>query len=72
MVATDDRKAERVLADRVPLRSTLDLVKAWAAHGSVDQATLRAAVIDLRDRGSYVPRRAHPLRAWWDAVVGPP
>jgi predicted nucleic acid-binding protein len=70
VVVTDDRKAERILSGRVQTRSTLDLVKAWADQTTVDAGTLHATLSDLRERGSYLPRRAHPLRGWWDAVTG--
>lgn len=69
VVVTDDRKADRVLADRVRIRSSLDLIRVWSDQTGIDPATLRAALVDLRERGSYVPRRAHPLHRWWEAAV---
>lgn len=69
MVATDDRKAVRVLATRVAIRSTLDLLKTWADQGSVGDETIRAALWNVRERGRYRPRRDHPLRDWWHAFV---
>jgi hypothetical protein len=71
-VVTDDRKVRRVLAGRAPLRSTLDLVKDWADHADVPVPALRLVLTDLRQRGSYLPSRSHPLRTWWDAILTPP
>lgn len=72
-VVTDDRKARRVFAGRgLPLRPTLDLVKAWTELHAVPADVVRVALTDLRQRGNYEPSRAHPLRAWWDGVMGPP
>ena len=70
VVATDDRKAERVLSNRVRTRSTLDLVRAWSDEANIDAAELRVVLTDLRERGSYLPRRFHPLREWWEAGLG--
>ena len=72
-VVTDDRKAERVLASRnVPVRSTLDLIKDWSELHDIPVAEIRSALIDLRQRGSYEPRRHHPLRLWWEGVLAAP
>ncbi len=70
VVATDDRKAERVLSNRVRTRSTLDLVKAWSDEANIDATELWVVLTDLRERGSYLPRRVHPLREWWEAGLG--
>lgn len=64
-VVTDDRKAERILAGRVPLRSTLDLIKSWADGEGLPDATLRPLLLAIDERG-YTPPRSHPLRAWWE------
>ena len=69
-VATDDRKALRVLARHsLTPRSTLDVIRDWSAQGSVDPEMLRTALIDLQQRGNYLPARSHPLKAWWDASL---
>lgn len=71
-VVTDDRKVKRVLAGRAPLRSTPDLIKDWADQANVPEPVLRLALIDVQQRGSYLPGRTHPLRTWWDATLPPP
>lgn len=68
-VATDEHRAIRALAGRARLISTLHLVKAWADHHQIDAPTLRQALNDIRQRGSYVPSKNHPLKPWWDAAT---
>lgn len=70
-VVTDDRKALRVF-ERHALTShgTLDLIRDWSEKASVDSTMLRTAIIDLRQRGNYLPAENHPLKAWWDASLG--
>lgn len=69
-VATDDKAAIRVIAERVPVFSTLELVKLWADKHQVAAARLQDALANLRIRGSYVPGRGHPLRPWWNDILG--
>jgi hypothetical protein len=70
VVVTDDRKAARMLLERkVIVRSSLDLIRVWGKHSSLNQETLRAALVDLRHRGNYDPPRSHPLRGWWDTAM---
>jgi predicted nucleic acid-binding protein len=66
-VATDDRKAIRVLtALGVDWISTLEMLKSWSDQRGIDHSTLRDALVDLRLRANYEPARTHPLRAWWE------
>ena len=71
-VATDDRKARRVFAERIPsvsLVSTLELLSAWSVSASLPDAELRDAMLRLRSRASYVPARLDPLGDWWREIV---
>ena len=71
-VATDDRKARRIFADRaptVPLTSTLELLKRWADQSNVTPETLRSAMLAMRSGASYVPREQEPLHEWWYDIV---
>jgi predicted nucleic acid-binding protein len=71
-VATDDRKARRVLAEQaptVPLVSTLDLLKKWAERSSVAATDLRTAMLAMQSGASYVPGERDPLYEWWRTVV---
>lgn len=67
-LVTDDRKAERLLAGRVQVRATLDLVKVWAEAEQVDDATLRAALTSIYERG-YQPSNRHALKPWRDKLL---
>lgn len=70
-VVTDDQKASRILRERgVPILTTLDLCKNWAESVSIEPASIRAVLVAIRERGRHEPPRAHPLRGWWDAVLG--
>ena len=71
-VATDDRKARRVLGERaptVPLVSTLDLLSEWAAATSIPASELRAVMERMRSGASYVPGPRDPRFEWWLEVV---
>ena len=73
VVATDDRRARRLAANLgVSLRWTLDLMRHWGDAASIDAVSMRAALTDIRLRASYVPGRAHPLKTWWDGLMGDP
>lgn len=70
VVVTDDRKASRVLRSRgVAIRTSLDLVRAWADRHTLDRARLAIALTDLRQRGTYEPPKSHPIRQWWDDAI---
>lgn len=72
-VATDDRKARRILAERaqsVPLFSTLELLKAWAERASVSNDELRHAMLAIQSDASYIPSTRDPLYEWWLTITG--
>ena len=74
-LATDDRKARRLLLQQAPplqLYSTLDLLKLWAERGRIDSATLAQTLVAVRDRGSFLPPRGDALRTWWEICISPP
>lgn len=71
-VATDDRKARRVLTRDAPhlrLLSTLDLVHDWAFQQQIASVALRTVLMNIRDRATYIPAHSHALRAWWDISI---
>jgi predicted nucleic acid-binding protein len=70
-VATDDRKALRVISDRslVSSISTLELVKRWADTRKVSKAEIRVALVRIWTDASYYPGEQDPLYAWWRDVV---
>ena len=71
-VATDDRKARRVLAERaesVRIVSTLELLKLWGETASVSEAELREALSAMESGASYLPGEREPLYGWWRAAM---
>ncbi len=72
LVATDDRKALRLLAARAPqirVRSTAQLLKEWADSASLAPTELRAVLTDVRQRARFAPGRHDPLHSWWEAAL---
>lgn len=71
-VATDDRKARRILTelpDAVPLVSTLELLKQWSEAVSVPLAELRDALAAMESGASYLPGERDPHYGWWRQAV---
>ena len=71
-IATDDRKARRVFAERlptVPLVSTLDLVDRWVKTASIPLGKLQTALERMRSGANYVPGRRDPYHDWWLQVM---
>ena len=71
-IATDDRKARRVFAKRiptVPLVSTLDLVDRWVKTASIPLGKLQTALEEMRSGANYVPGRRDPYHDWWLQVM---
>jgi hypothetical protein len=66
-LATDDRKARRLCAERQipePLR-TLALIHAYADTAQLPPAEIRSLLIKIRDRASFQPQRSDPDHKWW-------
>lgn len=71
-VATDDRKALRVLgraAPDLPTLQTPDLLYAWARAARATQREVGAAIRAIRDRGRFHPRRDAPRFEWWSGYL---
>jgi len=68
-VVTDDRVALRVIGDRVATVSSLQLIRTWIERERISRQISRDALLNLHQRGSYLPGRNHPLRTWWDELV---
>lgn len=72
-LATDDRKARRVIAAQaptVPLVSTLDLLSEWAEASQKSTSELRAVMEAMRSGANYVPGRRDPRFEWWLEIMG--
>ncbi len=73
-LATDDRKARRVCAERhipEPLR-TPALVRSYADAAGLRDPELRDLLVKIRDRASFQPPRVDPDRKWSDDHIGSP
>jgi hypothetical protein len=71
-LATDDRKAIRVLGAELPperILRTSHLVKTWADAGAPIEL-VRQALRHIENRASFLPPQDDPLLAWWKGVVG--
>ena len=74
-IATDDRKARRILSKYAPsvgLVSTLELLKRWAEERQVPMDELGVAMAKMRSGASYVPGTRDPLCEWWRSIVCAP
>ena len=68
-VATDDRKALRVLersAAQVTTLQTPDLLHEWARRSRARSKEIRQALFGIRDRARFYPRRGAPHFSWWE------
>ncbi len=68
-LATDDRKARRIFLE-VPtsperLISTSDLIRNWAEGESISPERLKSALLNIRRRATFFPRRVDPNFQWW-------
>lgn len=71
-VATDDRKALRILKERAPqvtIYTTCHLLQYWATSGAATAPDVRQALLDIQERGHYAPPKDHPLLSWWQSMI---
>jgi hypothetical protein len=67
-LATDDRKARRVIAENAPalsLLSTPQIVRAWGEGRN--PAELVAVIRGIHTRARFCPSEADPFAPWWNA-----
>ena len=72
-VATDDRKAIRVLGRRasaVSIRRTSGLIREWAEKESVPAERVKRVLEAVQRLASFVPPGDDPDRDWWRRTVG--
>lgn len=69
VVATDDRKAIRVLTEEVEpgvkVLRTSELVKTWADTRDCSPERVREALEAIEMSASFIPPRNDPLEGWW-------
>ena len=71
-VATDDRKAIRVLnsvAPHVRVHTTASLLKWWAETEQPSERILKRVLTDVQERANFVSGRHDPLLPWWRDVL---
>lgn len=71
-LATDDRRARRLCAERrlpEPER-TVSLLYAYAEAARLKDDELREMLMQVRDRASFLPARSDPHLKWWNDHIG--
>lgn len=71
-MATDERKAIRILSQRAPqvaIRTTASLIKGWVELIAADPRIVRHTLQSIQIRGRFRPGRQEPLLQWWDAAL---
>ena len=71
-VATDDRKALRVLASsgfKGPTLQTPELLFDWTRREQVLDLQVREMLRAVRDRATFIPRRTAPHFLWWNSFL---
>lgn len=70
-VATDDRKALRVISERASIHatSTLELVKRWAELRNVSKTEIKSVLSLIWTGASYYPGEREPLYSWWHDMM---
>lgn len=71
-IATDERKAIRILAERAPqvaVHTTSSLVRWWSEVGHVDPQVVRRALNAIQVRGRFRPGKTDPLLSWWESML---
>ncbi|MFY9820260.1 MAG: hypothetical protein WAM82_02695 [Thermoanaerobaculia bacterium] len=71
-VATDDRKAIRLLGSLSPpvqVLTTPFLLERWASQQGLSPHEIRKALQDVERRTNFRPGSRDPLREWWDGFA---
>ncbi|MGH2443677.1 MAG: hypothetical protein ACRDFX_11025, partial [Chloroflexota bacterium] len=71
-VATDERKAIRILGERTPhvaVRTTATLIKAWVDRTQLDRRIVRQTLQSVQTRGRFRPGQQDPLQSWWELML---
>jgi len=71
-IATDERKAIRILGERAPqvvIYTTASLVRWWVETGHIDPQSVGNALDAIQVRGRFRPGRNDPLLSWWESML---
>lgn len=72
-VATDDRKALRILGQAgIQTLQTPELLFEWAQRSQASEDDIRRALTDVRDRARFYPRADAPVFGWWESFFKRP
>lgn len=69
VLVSDDRKARQVFSApslRLNLRTTSEVIKAWADQMAPSPAELARVLRDVETRARFRPGRSDPLFQWWE------
>jgi hypothetical protein len=72
VVATDDRKALRLLSREFPARSSIqtpELLWEWSQRSRISSGEMRSLLLSVRDRARFLPRWDAPHFAWWSRLL---
>lgn len=72
-VATDDKAATSFLRKQAPeveIVSTLDIIKYWSEVREKSQAEIQQVLLEIKNKGRYVPGKGHSLYSWWHRNMG--
>ena len=71
-IATDERKAIRILAERAPqvvVHTTSSLVRWWSEVRHTDPQVVRRTLDAIQVRGRFRPGKTDPLLSWWESML---
>ena len=71
-LATDDRRARRILRERAPTVSqvsTLELLKEWSDKRAVPVVELQVAMNLMQRSASFLPGERESLYWWWRSIM---
>lgn len=71
-IATDERKAIRILAERAPqvvVHTTSSLVRWWSEVRHADPQVVRRTLNAIQVRGRFRPGKTDPLLSWWESML---
>jgi predicted nucleic acid-binding protein len=70
-LVSDDRKARRVFSILEPplsIRTTSEIIKAWADRKAISTAELADVLLDVETRARFRPGANDPLFQWWESA----
>jgi predicted nucleic acid-binding protein len=72
IIATDDRKALRVISklSSITSISTLEIVKKWSDKKRIHATELKQILLNMLFCANYQPGEREPLYRWWESLIG--